>query len=405
MTDAPGGDTGTRDEELLADLFDRLLQDILDGRTPDLATLQAEQPHLRDRIAKAWGLACSVAGRREPSRPVLGGYEIVRELGHGGMGTVYLARHQQLQRDVAIKVLPHSLAMSPRAKQRFLEEARALAQIRHEHVVPIHRIIDHEEMLAFEMEYVAGGSLQALILALQQQPKPFALASLEQVLGRPVGPAVRSSVEWFVRLGIEMARALGIVHRHGLIHRDVKPSNILLRTDGTPVLADFGLALAGELDGTRTKFAGTPVYAAPERLRGGDGRVDARTDVYSLGVTLYEAFTSSPPFAGSSTHEVLRRIESGNAPALRERAPHVSADLSTIIAKAIEPDPRRRYATADEFADDLERLLNLQPIQARPAGLLRRTTKFLARNRKLVFSATAGAALVALAAWPIAAHA
>jgi len=395
----------TRDEELLADLFDTLLQDILEGRTPDVATLLPDRPDLRDRVQEAWHLACSVAGRRVPSRPVLGGYEILRELGHGGMGTVYLARHEQLARDVAIKVLPQSLAMSPRAKERFLEEARALAQLRHEHVVPIHRIIDHEEMLAFEMEYVAGGSLQSLILALQQHDKPFALESLQKALGCDVGPGVRSSVEWFVRVGIKMARALGVVHRHGLIHRDVKPSNILLRKDGTPVLADFGLALQGELDSTRTKFAGTPVYAAPERLRGGDGRVDARTDVYSLGVTLYEAFTSSPPFRGSSTDEVLRRIESGNAPPLRDRAPHVSADLSTIIAKAIEPDPRRRYATADEFADDLERLLNLQPILARPAGPLRRLSKFLARNRKAVFAATAGAALVALAAWPIAAHA
>jgi len=395
----------TRDEELLADLFDTLLQDILEGRMPDVASLLPDRPDLHARAQQTWHLACSVAGRRAPGRPVLGGYEILRELGHGGMGTVYLARHQQLARDVAIKVLPQSLAMSPRAKERFLEEARALAQLRHEHVVPIHRIIDHEEMLAFEMEYVAGGSLQALILALKQQQKPFALASLQESLGCDVGPGVRNSVEWFVRLGIKLARALGVVHRHGLIHRDVKPSNILLRKDGTPVLADFGLALQGEIDGTRTKFAGTPVYAAPERLRGGDGRVDARTDVYSLGVTLYEAFTSSPPFAGSSTDEVLRRIESGNAPPLRERAPHVSADLSTIIAKAIEPDPRRRYATADEFADDLERLLNLQPIHARPAGPLRRLGKFLARNRKAVFAATTGAMLVALAAWPIAAHA
>lgn len=401
---APGGPP-TPDDQLLADLFDDLLQDVLEGRTPDLANVLPDRPELLPRVKEAWTLACSVAGRREPGRPVLGGYEILRELGHGGMGTVYLARHEQLQRLVAIKVLPQSLALSPQAKQRFLEEARALAQIRHQHVVPIHRIIDHEEMLAFEMEYISGGSLQSLILALKQQPKPPPLAALGAALGGTAPVGVRSSVEWFVRVGMLMARALGVVHRHGLVHRDVKPSNILLRADGTPVLADFGLALQGDLGAARTKFAGTPVYAAPERLRGGGGPIDARTDVYSLGITLYEALTSSPPFAGSSTDEVLRRIEGGNTPPLRQRAPHVSADLATILHKAIEPDPRRRYATADELADDLERLLELRPIHARPARPLRRAAKFLSRNRRLVLAATAGAAMVALAAWPLAAHA
>jgi serine/threonine protein kinase/predicted Zn-dependent protease len=397
--------TDTRDEELLADLFDRLLQDILEGRTPDLEQLHPERPDLRERIAKTWHLACSVAGRREPSRPVLGGYEVLRELGHGGMGTVYLARHQTLQRDVAVKVLPHSLAMSPRAKQRFLEEARALAQIRHENVVHIHRIIDHAEMLAFEMEFVDGPSLDKLIRTLAAAPKPFALASLVEALGHGVDAGVRSSVEWYVRVFIRIARALAEVHRHGLVHRDVKPSNILLRSDGTPVLADFGLALQGDLDATRTRFAGTPVYAAPERLRGGDGTVDARTDIYSLGVTLYEALTSSPPFAGSSSAEVLRRIENGAAPPLRQRAPHVSRDLAIVIQKAMEPDPRHRYATADEFADDLERLLSLQPIHARPPGPARRVFQFVRRHQRVVVAALASAVFVALALWPLAAHA
>ena len=405
MTSTPG-DSNTRDEELLADLFDSLLQDILDGRTPALEPLQLQRPDLRERIAKTWQLACSVAGRREPSRPVLGGYEIVRELGHGGMGTVYLARHLTLQRNVAIKVLPHSLAMSPKAKQRFVEEARSLAQIRHENVVHIHRIIDHAEMLAFEMEFVDGPSLQHLIVAMQRHDKPHSLASLAAALGRDASAiGSRSSVEWFVGVAIRIARALGEVHRHGLVHRDVKPGNILLRADGVPMLADFGLALAGDLVATRTKFAGTPVYAAPERLRGNEDAVDARTDVYSLGVTLYEALTMTPPFAGNTTHEVLRRIESGHAASLRERAPHVSRDLATIVQKAMERDPRHRYATADDLADDLERLLDLQPIRAQPAGPVRRALKFVRRHQRVVVTAVASAVLVGLGLWPIAAHA
>lgn len=401
------GETDTRDGEILADLFDALLQEILEGNTPDLASYYPDRPDLRERIAKTWALACSVAGRREPSRPVLGGYEIVRELGHGGMGTVYLARHQALQREVAIKVLPHSLAMSPRAKQRFLEEAKALARLKHDHVVHIHRIIDHAEMLAFEMEFVDGPSLQTLILELRKQPKPHSIEALAEVLGvAPAALGTRSSVEWFVRTSIQIARALAEVHRHGLVHRDVKPSNILLRKDGRPVLADFGLARLGDLDATQTAgFAGTPVYAAPERLRGGDADLDPRADVYSLGVSLYEALTMHPPFAGSTTHEVLRRIENGHLPALRKQAPHVSRDLETVLAKAMEVDPKHRYATADAFADDLERLLSLQPILARPASPLRASLKFVRRHQRVVLSALAGALLVAGLTWPALAHA
>lgn len=406
MSDGDRAGTDTQDGEFLADLFDTFLQDILDGRQPDLEACRDDRPELGARIQETWALACSVAGRREPSRPVLGGYEILRELGHGGMGTVYLARHQALAREVAIKVLPHSLAMSATAKQRFLEEARALARLRHDHVVHVHRILDHAEMLAFEMEYINGPSLRTLILALQQKPKPQAIASLAEVLTLPVEAlGTRNTVEWFVRLGIKIARALGEVHRHGLVHRDVKPSNILLRQNGQPVLADFGLAREGDLEVTHASFAGTPVYAAPERLRNGDADLDARADVYSLGVTLYEAFSLATPFGGKTTHEVLRRIEEGNLPSLRKCAPHVSRDLEIVVAKAMEPDRRHRYATADEFADDLERLLSLQPISARPAGPVRRTWKFVRRHQKLAMAAAGGAVLVAAITFPVLAHA
>ncbi len=407
MTAIDGPSERDADDPALADLFDSMLQQLLDGQAPEPDQLLPDRPDLRARVRETFELACAVAGRREPGRPVLGGYEIVRELGRGGMGTVYLARHQALEREVAIKVLPQSLALSARAKRRFLEEARSLARLRHEHIVHIHRIVDHSEMLAFEMEYVEGPSLQSLLLELRQHgPRP----SPEQ-LARALGPAasslgVRSTVEYFAKLGIAIARALSEVHRCGLVHRDVKPSNILLRKNGTPVLADFGLAQDDDPTSTQTvSFAGTPIYAAPERLRHGDLGLDGRADVYSLGVTLYEAITLSPPYQGRSTQEVLRKIESGSIVPLRQRAPHVSRDLQTVLQKAMEGDPRHRYATADEFADDLERLLALQPIRAKPKGPLRRLALATHRHRKLLVAAGVSAALVALAFWPMMVHA
>lgn len=391
------------DEALLAELFDQLLEAVLEGRSPDVATLLPDRPDLRARVQETLELACSVAGRREPARPILGGYEILRELGRGGMGTVYLAQHEALGREVAIKVLPQSLALSPRSKRRFLDEARTLGRLRHENIVHIHRIVDAGEMLAFEMEYVEGGSLQSLLNALRAQERRPDATDLRAALGeKAVALGARSAVEYFVKLGIAIARALAEVHGKGLVHRDVKPSNILLRPDGTPVLADFGLAREGDLAVTQTgDFAGTPTYAAPERLRDGDLALDGRADVYSLGATLYEAISLAPPYQGRSTQEVLRRIENGTVAPLRQRAPFVSRDLQTVIHKAMETDPQRRYATAAEFADDLERLLALQPIHARPRGIVRKLTLFARRHRKSMTAAAAGALFVAAGVWPL----
>ncbi len=391
------------DEALLAELFDQLLEAVLEGRAPDVATLLPQRPDLRLRVQETLELACSVAGRREPTRPILGGYEILRELGRGGMGTVYLARHEALGREVAIKVLPQSLALSARSKRRFLDEARTLGRLRHENIVHIHRIVDAGEMLAFEMEYVDGGSLQSLLNSLREQQRRKEATDLRAALGENADAlGARGAVEYFVKLGIAIARALAEVHEKGLVHRDVKPSNILLRPDGTPVLADFGLAREGDLAVTQTgDFAGTPTYAAPERLREGDLALDGRADIYSLGATLYEAISLAPPYQGRSTQEVLRRIENGSVAPLRQRAPFVSRDLQTVIHKAMETDPLRRYATAAEFADDLERLLTLQPIHARPRGLARRLTLFARRHRKSMLAAAAGAMFVAAGVWPL----
>jgi serine/threonine protein kinase len=387
-----------------ADLLDELLEAVQNGGEPDLAAVAARHPAAAARVDEAYRLALGVAGRRSTARPSLHGYRIERELGRGGMGTVYLARQVDLDREVALKVLPQSFGLSAASRRRFLDEARALARVEHEHIVAIHRIVDDGELLAFEMEFVDGPSLHDLLAHLRSVREAGQEPGLQHVaerLGVPLAELGAASLtRFFVRLGLAMARALGAVHAAGFVHRDVKPANILLRHDGRPVLADFGLVRDTDLERTqRTGFVGTPVYSSPEQLRGGP-RVDASADVYALGVTLYECLTLAPPFAGRTSTELLARIEAGRVPPLRRRQPDAPRDLETILVHAMELDPARRYRSGDAFADDLQRLLDLRPIAARPISPLRRLDKFVRRNRGSLLAGLAGAALVALALLP-----
>ena len=393
MTTAPD------DDSRFADMVDELLEQLLNGQGLELGTLAARHPQAAHRIDEAIALAGGVAGRRDVTRPSLHGYEIVREIGRGGMGTVYLARQTSLARDVALKVLPHAFGLTLASRQRFLEEARALAQVKHEHIVDIHRVIDDGELLAFEMEFVDGPSLQVVLDALRQQRDaakgPPGLAHVAECIGLPVGQlGARNLTQFFVRMMLKVARALAAVHAAGFVHRDVKPANVILRRNGEPVLVDFGLVRENSPDITRVgSFAGTPVYSSPEQLRG-DAPAGPGSDVYSLGVTLYECLTLATPFVGRTTTDLLLRIEKGNLPPLRRLAPDAPRDLETIVAHAMELAPERRYRDAGAFADDLQRLLELQPIAARPVGPLRRLGKFLRRNQKSLLAAGTGALLV-----------
>jgi len=392
-----------------ADLLDDVLTAMLDGDEPDLTELATRHPTVAHRIDEAVELVGGVPGRRLTPRPSLQGYDIVREIGRGGMGTVYLARQTSLDREVALKVLPHSIGLSPRSRPRFLAEARALAKVEHDHIVAIHRIVDEGEVLAFEMEFVDGPSLQQLLDHLRAHRESTGsqptLTQVTELLGLPLADlGARNLTQFFVRLVSKIASALGAVHGAGLIHRDVKPANILLRRNGQPVLVDFGLVrLTGREMSRSGSFAGTPVYSAPEQLRGDDS-IGPTADVYGLGVTLYECLTLSTPFAGRTTTDQLRRIEEGRCRPLRHSAPGTPRDLETIVAHAMEVDPVRRYADGATFADDLQRLLDLQPIHARPAGSVRRLGKFLRRHRNTLLAGSLGAALVAAGMVPILDH-
>jgi predicted Ser/Thr protein kinase len=304
-------------------------------------------------------------------------YRVERLLGSGGMGTVYKAFDPTLGRWVALKFLYRNDATHA---ERFLREARAQARISHPNVCQVHEVGEAEGRPYIAMQYIDGRSLGELCEELTLDDK--------------------------VRLVRDVARAVHAAHRTGLIHRDLKPGNILLAREETgevhPYVVDFGLAMAqDEVSLSRTgMISGTPAYISPEQAQGRP--LDRRTDVYSLGVVLYELLAGEPPFTGGNLARVLVRLVQEDARPLRQAAPAIPEDLETIVAKCLEKDSARRYESARELAEDLDRFLDGEPIRARPAGWLYRAGKRLRKNRALAaVSAVAILSLVVLGAFSL----
>jgi WD40 repeat protein/predicted Ser/Thr protein kinase len=294
-----------------------------------------------------------------------GDYVIVRPLGHGGCGTVYLAWQKDLGRYVALKVLHHTGGIDV---QRLTREAHILANLSHPNIVPIHGVGEHEGTPYLAMTYVAGKSLGDLRLDERR-----ALQVIRDV-----------------------ADAVAYAHRSGVVHRDLKPANVMIAEDGHVWVMDFGIAR--HIDGGSTltiagKVAGSPAYMPPEQAMG--ARCDERSDVYALGATLYELTTGQPPFTGNSAVDVLVKVIRTEAVAPRRRNPRLSLESDSIIAKAMEKKPERRYASAAAFGEDVARHLEGKPIVARPAGVVRRLVKFAARHP--LASAVGAVTLLALA--------
>jgi tRNA A-37 threonylcarbamoyl transferase component Bud32 len=309
----------------------------------------------------------------------LGNYEILEQIGCGGMGVIYRARQRHSQRIVAVKRVLSYRADSHGALQRFRREAQAVASLDHRNILPIYEVSESEDGLPFfSMKFAEKGSLQENAASLADQPRKC------------------------VQLMAKVAHAVDYAHSRGVLHRDIKPGNILLDDRGDPLVSDFGLAklLDGNNDLTRslTTF-GTAGFIAPEQA--GHAAVDftPAADVYSLGAVLFNVLAGRPPFLGSNPVSVIRQASEMQAPKLRSLAPSLDRDLETICARCLERDPKARYQSAGDLAADLERWLAGRPIVARPVSPPARIWRWSRRNPKLVGAATAGLFLGATAVW------
>jgi serine/threonine protein kinase len=377
----------------------------------------------------------------------LGDFRIVREIGRGGMGVVYEAEQLSLGRHVALKVLPAQTLRDPRQLQRFQIEARAAGRLHHTNIVPVYGVGEQGGTHYYVMQFIRGQGLDQLLQKLcrirqaaETKGQPLAGTIAETVIkqaARALGPAEssprrpdpsasantppeargldapsgprsgsRSSVSghsyWHsvAQIGLQAADALAYAHGQGVLHRDIKPSNLLLDERGTVWVTDFGLAKianSGDLTGPGA-IIGTPRYMAPERFR---GHADARSDIYALGLTLYELIALRPVFDESDHTRLLLQVLEGDLPSLRQLIRDVPRDLDTIICKAVARDPEQRYQTAADFAEDLRSFVEDRPIRARPLRLHERWWRWCRRNP--LTSALVAAIAVLLVATSIAA--
>jgi len=304
----------------------------------------------------------------------LGDYELLEEVGRGGQGVVFSARQKSLNRIVALKVIGLGQWATQAHLKRFRLEAEAAASLDHPCIVPIYEVGERDGQCYFSMKFVEGGQLDEVV---KQSPM-----------------SLRQAVELIAKV----ARTVHYAHEHGILHRDIKPGNILLDGKGEPHLTDFGLARLVESESTITRTVevlGTPSYMAPEQAAGNNAQLTSATDVYGLGAVLYQLLTGHPPFAGGTTYETIKLLLETEPRSPRLWNPKVDRDLSTICSKCLEKEPQRRYPSALALAEDLEHWLKHEPIQARRTGVVGRGKKWLQRNPTAAAVVTLSLALMA----------
>ena len=313
-----------------------------------------EQETLQTLSKTEFGHAERMAAVRVP------GYDLVSELGRGGMGVVYKARHHGLNRTVALKMILDAGHAGPDDLQRFRTEAHAVAKIQHANIVQIYEIGEHEGRPFFSLEYMPGGGLDRKLNGLPLPPREAA------------------------RMVEILARAIDAAHRQQIVHRDLKPANVLLAEDGTPKIADFGLAKRLDDEHGQTQsgaIMGTPSYMAPEQAGSHTGTIGPSADIYALGALLYEMVTGRPPFRAASALETVVQVVSEEPVAPGRLQPGLPVDLETICLKCLQKAPAARYSTAVALADDLRCFLEDRPILARRSSIAERLVRWTRRHK------------------------
>ena len=417
---------------ILARILEEITQEVEAGQRVDAAKYETQYPQYAQRIrdlvpaAEALGeLGLSIISSPRSSRKpphasfgvsgTLGDFRILREIGRGGMGVVYEAEQVSLGRPLALKVLPFAATLDPRQLQRFRNEAQAAATLKHPHIVGIHSVGCERGVYYFAMELIEGRTLAQMIDDLRKAPgektmdqSPATAAPLareraenaapsapesptpvlvpakpdppspaadthgEAIEAGSTKPSPRAAARFrsAAQLALQAAEALEHAHHSGVVHRDIKPSNLMVDACGQLWITDFGLAMIqGDPALTLTgDILGTLRYMSPEQALGNRREMDHRTDIYSLGVTLYELLALQPAFGGDDRKRLIRQLVEEEPPPPRSVNPAIPRDLETIVLKAMAKEPSQRYAVAREFADDLRRFLADEPI-LRPASV------------------------------------
>ena len=399
------------DDERIAELMEAYVAALQRGEAPDRDALLAKHADLADELRMALTALDFISRAsvecEEGSADVraLGDFRIRREIGRGGMGVVYEAEQLSLGRKVALKVLAFAAVLDSRHLQRFKNEAQAAAHLHHTHIVPVYSVGSDRGVHYYAMQYIRGLTVAQMIDEMRTREGRDGTAAAQGAASSPTLAAVTAGQDSrsagycrsVARLGIQAAEALDHAHRQGVVHRDVKPANLIIDAEGHLWITDFGLASFTNNPGlTMTgDMVGTIRYMSPEQALAKRAPIDHRTDTYSLGVTLYELLTLEVAFPGEEAHRVIQAIALNEPRSARGVNSAVPAELETILRKAMAKSPDERYETAQGLADDLRRFLEHKPIHAKRPGLVKRTQKWVRRHGTLVWSGVAALVVVA----------